>query len=297
MTNDSDGLTHPSLASLRVDVLTGVLLITAALLKSYLPQETATVQIAYHLPRWAVLVGIQLELALGIALITGVFQQVIRRIALIAFIGFAAFSLYRLLSAHESCGCFGALLVPPWVTLLVDSAVVAALLTRRDIKRPSCPPRWALAAYILFATPLLASSTAHWLTAGTATNRLVDTIGSLTILEPEAWVGKPFPLTEYLEPEISLSQGECVVLLYHHDCPDCQAVLPKYEQLASFDSSRQVFVIEIPPYGPTQHPDSAAHFIRLSDRQKWFVQTPLEVIVVDGLVTRFANHGIPTAVE
>jgi hypothetical protein len=135
MPDNSAGLGLPTIASRVVDVLAGVLLIAAALLKFYSPQEIATLQVAYHLPRWIVLAGIQLELALGVALLAGIVPHIFHRIALLTFVGFAAFSLYRLLSGHESCGCFGALLVPPWVTLPPGLCVATPGLQALELNR------------------------------------------------------------------------------------------------------------------------------------------------------------------
>ncbi len=264
--------------------LAGLLLIAAAFLKFYSPAEAATLQVFYNLPKWLIILGTHLELALGLALLTGVLPRLTRRLAIVVFGCFAMFSLYRLIGGYESCGCFGSLKVPPWVTSILDLTVLTGLLWQRDYSLPICSPRWALATYALLAAPMISSVAMDWVTADAVETRLVDTTSSPTILEPETWIGKPFPVTEFLEPAIDLSQGESVLLFYHHDCPHCQEALPKYEHLAADDPQRQVLLIEVPPYGPAYQSSTAANAVRLSDRQEWFVQAPVEVTLNDGTV-------------
>lgn len=55
-----------------------------------------------------------------------------------------------------------------------------------------------------------------------AGDRLIDEAAELVILEPEAWIGKPIPLENYLEPNVNLATGQVISVVYHHDCPDCQ---------------------------------------------------------------------------
>lgn len=266
------------------ELVAGFLLVTAAFLKFYSPREMATLQVAYELSPTLVTLGIQFELALGVALLTGVWPQYIRPLALVSFLGFAGFSLYRWWGGHESCGCFGSLLIPPWITFGVDAVIFASLLRRWPGGGPRLPVRWAFALYGLMAAPMLFASVNALSLSKSSEVDEVFADGGTIILEPETWVGKPFPLGAHIEPATDFSQGDWTLLFFHHDCPDCQATVPRYDQLAADDPQKQVFLIEVPPFGATAVHLSAAKFGRLTSDKDWFIQAPVEVQIRNGLV-------------
>ena len=112
----------------------------------------------------------------------------------------------------------------------------------------------------------------------------------LVVLEPETWLGKTFPLAPHLEPTVDISTGNWVVLLFHHDFPDCQKALPIYDAIAaSQGNATRVLLIEVPPFGEEPMRASAAALARLSSDAEWFVQTPTEIRVEGGRVVQ-AKH-------
>ena len=108
-------------------------------------------------------------------------------------------------------------------------------------------------------------------------------IGDLYILEPETWIGQLFPLREHID--IDVSQGNWVLLMHRHDCPKCQEAIPRYEQLAMLGPNDQVAIVEVPPHD-TLHETLSDYCLvgRLSDDRDWFVETPIEIRLADGLV-------------
>jgi thiol-disulfide isomerase/thioredoxin len=84
-----------------------------------------------------------------------------------------------------------------------------------------------------------------------------------------------------------------VVLMYHYDCPDCARAIPDYlemqKSLAGNENAINFAFVEIPPYGGEKRqlisPDSNAVRGRLSDKKKWFFQTPVVVVLNDGAVS------------
>lgn len=113
--------------------------------------------------------------------------------------------------------------------------------------------------------------------------------GEIVVLEPETWTGKRFPLLAHIDRGERLANGHWIVLLYHHDCPQCLETLPRYEALAETaadDRVPSVALVEVPPFGPSDNlPLSRAHRARLRDTKDWFVQTPTEILLADGTVT------------
>ena len=121
----------------------------------------------------------------------------------------------------------------------------------------------------------------------TVSARGLTTSGNLVILEPEKWIGQKLPIAEFTDAD--LSNGEWTVVLHRHDCPACQEAIPHFEQLALM--GRRVALIEIPPYGYSPSGGSACFCCRLKDDQEWFVETPVEIQLLDGVVQAVKSHG------
>ena len=85
-----------------------------------------------------------------------------------------------------------------------------------------------------------------------------------------------------------ISQGDWVVLLYHHDCPKCQDAIWKYralaQRLALASSSTRVVLVEVPPFESNRKDNSPAIYGQLQDNKEWFVQAPIELQISDSKV-------------
>lgn len=112
-----------------------------------------------------------------------------------------------------------------------------------------------------------------------------DSSGSLIILEPQKWVGKPLPLLADLDIAGRLQAGRWIVVLYHQGCSTCIEALPGYEAMSL---ARQVALVEMPPYAsPADRligPGSKAVVRKLSDTKEWFATTPVVLLMQDGVV-------------
>jgi hypothetical protein len=131
-----------------------------------------------------------------------------------------------------------------------------------------------------------------------ALNEPANTTSSYEVLEPETWVGKRLPIIEYIDIADALRTGNWLILLYHHDCPDCTEAIPKYEQmardLAGNGDFLQIALIETPPYGPpVAAPDSPCTLGRLVDTKEWFVTTPAVALLTNGTVKQAWEAKVP----
>lgn len=266
----------------------GCLLVGAAILKASSPVESITLHSVYHLPQWLVAVAVQIEVSLGVALLSNASPHWVRRVTLAAFVIFTSFSALRAVGGAESCGCFGPIKVNPWWTLGLDVVVLVVLsLIKPETDHRS--PRSTRLAFVSYATlgGLCLALAVLIAPSGAQSNPLLKDAGGITLLEPEEWTGQPFPLGKFIEPSPQLSVGEWDVLLYHHDCPKCQAARPKYEALAlrhAKSGGPSVLLVEVPPYGPEQGA-RRDNYAKLTDNHKWFVQAPVEITLRDGVVT------------
>jgi hypothetical protein len=273
--------------------LLGAFLIATAWLKILAPADAASSQSPYDLPYWLVVAAIELELVVGLMLLATLWLTISWAAALALFGSFLGVSLLRAAAGLESCGCFGSVHVNPWWTAAFDSAIVAGLwLARRQFFEPSVPARprrlrvWLVACLAMVAVSLTVLATTRPYRLNGAAPLPNDE--KLVILEPSEWTDNPFPLTPYCEPPVDVSQGRWVVVLFHHDCPNCQLALPKYEEFASQAEASDlngVLAVEIPPFGgEPRSSDAKMKHARLSESREWFVQAPVEVRVVNGIV-------------
>jgi thiol-disulfide isomerase/thioredoxin len=302
----------------------GVLLLTAAVLKGH---ELLTVPLANGDP-WSwrpfLIFQVEFELALGIWLLSGLFRRLAWLAALLCFGLFCGVTLYKGLMGATSCGCFGRVHVNPWVTLLaVDLPALAALGVlcpsaasaplrsclrslsgdrrggRESLRRvflawtqplPSLP-RLAVTAVLYLATLILTVPIL-------ALNKPAAVTSTYEVLEPETWVGRELPILPYIDIAAKLGKGRWLTVLYHYDCPDCQRVIPEYEQMAeelvgNEDFLRVAFV-EIPPYGERRVGPSPSYTRgQLADVKEWFVTTPCVLLLVDNRVRQAWQEEVP----
>ncbi len=242
--------------------------------------------------RYALALVIAAELLFGFTALTGAYWQRMRIVVATGFACFAVFSFYLALSGAESCGCFGPLKVSPWWTFSLDVVVVAGLIAEwwREMPdnmgpSPSLSPEyrgeglWNVAG--ICGASLALFLVLVWQTRPVVhADGLLQTANGLTILEPTDWSGQPFPLKESID--VDLSHSEWLVVLYRHDCHDCQEAVPLYEKLARV---KRVALVEVPPFAVEAETKGTACAVgRLAADREWFVQTPVEIRLRNGIV-------------
>jgi hypothetical protein len=116
-----------TIAARGIPVLLGVVLLTAATLKTHQLATGTSQENGLFTSRWLLIGLVELELALGFWLLAGAYPKQARRMALAVFAGFSLVSLHQALTGAPSCGCFGKISVKPWHTLLFDLAAAALL--------------------------------------------------------------------------------------------------------------------------------------------------------------------------
>jgi thiol-disulfide isomerase/thioredoxin len=255
-----------------------------------------------HGSRWLQTALVEYELLLAIWLLSDLALQWGRRIALGTFLGFGCYAFFLGISGASSCGCFGKVHVNPWWTFGLDAALVIVLFVwkpRRvgdDFKHASRYVYFTARVFLVIAAlfafvgiPALSFAVRSPGSALSIESALANS--RFVLLEPESWIGKPFPLTSFIDisEREGLSRGSWIVVFYRHDCPKCQQALPRYERLAeqlvSAKEDTHIALIEIPPYGPVGLSDNQLCCPgRLNDSKEWIITTPAEVRVMNGQV-------------
>lgn len=294
--------TNTSVVTTRIDgytvvrVLLGLLLLTAGALKGYQVATEPTANADLFTNKTFLMLLIEGELLYGLWLIFGLAPHTTRVVSIGLFSVFAIISFGRAISGEASCGCFGSVTVSPWITTTLDLTAVVALLRWRPQSKPSQQLSYlpmVLTSWLLLGTPLgLAMHNFEPNSIDAAGGFTAS--GDLILLEPEQWLGGAFPLSKHIETETDLTQGDWIVVLYHHDCPKCQEALPKYRALAqsleNTGAERRVALIEVPPFAPGGQENAPAIYGKLPESKDWFVQAPVEILVSNSKVKHVSQE-------
>jgi len=232
--------------------------------------------------------GIAFELLLSAWLISGLCSRAAGWAALATFSVFAIVSLSKLLSGEASCGCFGRANVNPWFSFTFDLTAIIGL-----VMVPG--PRFQSAAHG-HAAPRSSVLTRVWMFTGSgcvavAIDALLLATSGIDVLEPVSWIGHQFPLLEYIDIGPDIAKGTWTVVLIRHDCSECREAIGSYRRKVSDDAACEIadklVFVDIQP-GPAASRSLAPGFRvgRLNTHRRWFIETPMEVRLQDGIVIR-----------
>jgi hypothetical protein len=275
----------------------GLLLLTAAALKGYelfaapLPEASVWSSRAFRI------VAVEAEGFLSLWLLSGRWRRGARWTALFAFGVFFAVSLSKAQGGEASCGCFGRVSISPRWSAGLDLAAIIALWLWQPAESAGWTgeARWPRGAAVVLLMWLIGGAggmllAVNW-PAGIDASVDIDVNQSVVLLEPEKWVGRRCPFLPYTDIGEDLSQGKWLVVLYHHDCERCQAVVPVFEAMArsagSDPAEPRIAFVAVPPYGPPLwqfDPRSSSRQGRLDESKNWFVGTPTVLRLQDGVV-------------
>ncbi len=202
----------------------------------------------------------------------------------------------------SSCGCFGAVQIPPWVTLVTDAVFLLSLVFLAQgvpgLKTPrSLPTRQVVSAglWAVLSVAVAFGLTSSGIPAETTSNgpEIASSGPAEGYYLPDysSWVGQPF-----VELDVAgwirglpddLGEGQQYVLFYRKDCEHCHELM-------------EIFFAEEPPLPTTAVavPDRAGfpavgvqpfvcagcRLAELPAGVDWFLQTPVLVRTADGVV-------------
>lgn len=287
------GVDRRSIAFRLALIAAGLVLMTAAALKAWPLMFSAQAA-----PMLWMIAQVEVEWLLGLWLLSGVRLRLAWMAALLLFTVFAGVNAVKLMRGESECGCFGPLETSPWVTLLIDLAVIALLVFCRPPnvrqKRPNAAsetrtrPLFLLAGFGVTAA-LAAAVLMSWNMPQPLVGReRISQTRTKLYVRPARWSGQVFPLLDYMDIGDRLAKGRWRVLLYHHDCSRCREAIQSWIRGDVGEDFYGRALVEVPPFGSL---DAAAvaeargwvHG-RLSDDHTWFVPTPVFVQIQDGIV-------------
>jgi hypothetical protein len=283
-------------------IVLGLVLLTAAVLKGWQLATEPTLEKGLLTSRWFLIVAVEVEWLLALWLLSGLYKRQAWWATLGCFALFAGIALYKALSGETSCGCFGKIHANPWYTAVLDAAVVG-LLARfpwfglDPARRRRSPEHLAYRlscisalGFVFLAAVAGAIAMGSYRPANIDRDGLLVGDSAFVVLEPQDWTGKRCPLLKHIEIGAALEQGEWDLILYHSDCPACQAILKQYQGTTYEPSTAaglpRVALVEVPPYG-TAHPADdtpSVVFGRLKTDREWMVSTPVTLQLSEGIV-------------
>lgn len=109
------------------------------------------------------------------------------------------------------------------------------------------------------------------------------------VLEPSKWVGKRLPILGAIDIGEQLGESNWIVLFYHHDCEECVAAFPMYEQeardLAGGGESLKIAFVSVPPHGESVIGNNSMCIDgHLANSKDWFLATPTVALLANGNV-------------
>jgi hypothetical protein len=274
-----------------VRVVAAALLITAAAMKAIALQGWSD---------YGYVALIVCEFVLGIQLALNSFPRAALWLAAFTFSIFACVALTKALSGDASCGCFGAAPIRPWVVFGVD-VVTAVALTCAVLRDPSkCANRWpwqqdkvkywALGSSIVAALLFIAGRTSltHMDTVISGGRTLIVS-GNAVVCDPFEWVNERLPLLPYIDIGHDLQDGRWRIVVLRSGCSKCNAVAKRLFD-SSLSTNEMIALIEIQSDASAEaslagsFPRGPIRLGRLSVDKQWVIETPVELLVVDGVV-------------
>lgn len=207
-------------------MIAGTVLLAAAVLKWYTGGAMPYIPggFAVRASVWSAF-----EAIVGLVAIAAAGRRYVHVVLACTFAILFALALYLTLAGYPSCGCFGAIRVPPLLAAALDAVILGGLLSA-FARRPIAALPAAVAALLsvvcgvwAFApppVPLYPLDTGIWVHPGAA----------VVHLQPHAWQGSPAPLRFGQAPG-SNSAGTWYVLV-RPSCPRCRKWARQYEDLA-----------------------------------------------------------------
>jgi len=283
-----------------VQLCLALLLLTAAGLKTHQLATEPVMETGILESRWFLIALVESELFVAFWLIAGLLPVWTWRASIMLFAAFACVSLGKALAGEASCGCFGRVSVSPWFTFTLDVGVVAALLRWRPVAGSTRVRSTSFSA----VRTRLATVFGLWLSVGLASGSVMggyrpinigDGVqllrdGRTVVLEPDLWIGKRFPLLDWIEIDAAMDEGQWTVVLHRPWCSDCEKLLRRFGERnmrTSFPGEGSVAFVDVEAEhgGAIAIPKGPSFFHgALPVSYRWFVQTPVKLELLNGIV-------------
>jgi len=213
-----------------------------------------------------------------------------------------------LVMGSASCGCFGAVKVSPWITLVIDSALLVGLwwFGRRaeSLRMTRMVPTWQVVVAGLWT--ILSFFVGFSVGGGLlASEGVADSAGATPLPAEgfympvfEEWIGRPWAEIEmgawFVGEEEPVGSGTEYLIFYRKDCEHCHELMQAWFSGELPAPTLAVAVPErngFPETGVQPFACPACRKTELPSGVDWFLQTPVLVRLEDGKVACAAETG------
>jgi hypothetical protein len=108
-------------------------------------------------------------------------------------------------------------------------------------------------------------------------------------LEPQNWLGKKFPLTNYFQEhfdETARLRNIRTIILIHADCLRCQKLIKEFEN----QKDNNVILIALPDKIKSAKIQTALPVFKLNDKKDWFAVTPCVITLQNGICVTIKEY-------
>lgn len=222
------------------------------------------------------------------ALLVNFRPSITKPVCLLLYLSFVAYLINELRLGNESCGCMGALNIPPTRMLVIDAAMAIGLFFWKPVKSPVQSLRSTLITCWFAPFFIIAIWQAAFVHYKTIDEIKRDGNGGPVVLNPESWKNQAFPLTNWVEDGSILNSGKHEILFVKSGCAICKRVV---EEECRKDRSSELILIHVDPVSQSPYSSfSGVTITRLSQKNRWFMTTPTKVTLDDGKVVDVKSY-------
>ncbi|MDR2440617.1 MAG: hypothetical protein LBE12_14745 [Planctomycetaceae bacterium] len=243
------------------------------------------------------------EILFGLILIANIQRSWSWLLSIFAFSIFAIVSFMKGLSGEGSCGCFGNITVNPWITMIFDMFIIVLLGIFRerltfDFKFSNHEKHRLIAVlfiwFILIIPILWAMLSFKEQVHAVLGTEFTGADGRVTImLEPEKWIGKEFPLWDYVDEKAKeVRQGDWLIVIGSKNCDECRKLIGK---LKTKDTIALALLELDDGTADTNKRESYPHISvqgRLRTENNWVILTPSLIQCRNGICIAVGEESI-----
>jgi hypothetical protein len=276
--------------------LAGALLLAAGVLSGWSlghdidPAATGLQDRRLHMAWFPVAIG------LGVWFLSGFALRWAWWAAIGTFLLLGSIAVILAVQGANHCGCFGAVRIPPWITVAIDAGMVVMLALVRwrsgpPVTRPiqrGLPILVASLAAVV-AVPLLWRALAFVPARFDPAGAIVGE-APVVVCDPPAWIDSRFPLLNHIEATTApLDRGIWTLVVVRRGCPACQEHLDAFGVRFAARAPSGWAILDVPDGEATPLVIPAALLswpvARLHARRRWAMATPATLQLRDGVVT------------
>lgn len=239
------------------------------------------------------LIASSVEMVAGVGLMAGVWPSVFRPAAGLLFVLLSAVSMIGATRGVASCGCLGAVPMPPWVLMVVDLAAAVVLLWGPRASEKYRGRQFVgldaacIGAFFMGTTIGSVAYPRHVNVTTPLSVELIQRSGEFEI-DPHRFRGQPFFLAPFIHLDGDLMHGRWEVILTRPGCRKCDRMIRA--EAGRPEGDERVAVVLPPRVGGDDRDwemPEGAKAIRgelTPPDKRWIFVPPMVFHVVDGKV-------------